>query len=175
MLFLAHYGAREGARSWALMPETRIDVPLTAVDLAISRELFARALTRLAFPDGVPHSEIRELSVPPLSRTTFLGHPFQGGVGGEAALDQRLRAAETATPIIRHYQEMAFRAAIAANYVPFRTGGLDPLLRDPTDGNTIITLAGTGPLLPSGARGQPGEGTCRHVVKKKLRPPTTHA
>ena len=126
------------------------EIPLTAHDQAIGREIWVRAVTyELYGKDGTPKDQ-RVLEVWNAWRNqvdayqdastgapTFCGHPLDR-VSSPAGVTHRWElarpvwvAACTATRLVRRYIRVAADAAVTAGYVPTRAGILDPLLRDP--------------------------------------------
>ena len=87
-----------------------MEIPATAPDVAFSREIFARALSRTA---------------------------PQGPLDAWLALPTTQDAATEIKAAIRAYASAAMAAAVADGYVPHATGFLDPLLADPLDEGTI--------------------------------------
>ena len=87
-----------------------MEIPATAPDVAFSREIFARALSRTA-PSGALDAWL--------------------------ALPSTQDAAAEIKAAIRAYASAAMAAAVADGYVPHATGFLDPLLADPLDEGTI--------------------------------------
>ena len=112
---------------------------LTCVDEAIARELYARMVTAELFRAAdlpIP----RDLEVTPRPPETFAGVDL---VDDSARLHRALRRAAHK---LGRYIEKAYLCAVSNNYVPLRTGVLDPLLRDPLDSTHWDGLAGTGPI-----------------------------
>ena len=112
---------------------------LTCVDEAITRELYARMVTAELFRAAdlpIP----RDLEVTPRPPETFAGVDL---VDDSARLHRALRRAAHK---LGRYIEKAYLCAVSNNYVPLRTGVLDPLLRDPLDSTHWDGLAGTGPI-----------------------------
>ena len=87
-----------------------LEIPATAPDVAFSREIFARALSRTA---------------------------PQGALDAWLALPSTQDAAAEIKAAIRAYASAAMAAAVADGYVPHATGFLDPLLADPLADDTI--------------------------------------
>ena len=126
------------------------EIPLTAHDQAIVRELWCRAVTyELYGKDGTPkdqrvlevwnawRSKIDAYQDASTGAPTFCGHPLDR-VSSPAGLTHRWElaspvweAACTSTRLVRRYIRVAADAAVTAGYVPTRAGILDPLLRDP--------------------------------------------
>ena len=90
--------------------EKFMDIPSTAPDVAFSREIFARALSRKA---------------------------PAGALGDWLTLPEAQDAATEIKAAIRAYSSAAMKAAVVDGYVPHTTGYLDPTLADPLDENTI--------------------------------------
>ena len=112
---------------------------LTCVDEAIARELFARMLTAELYREkDLPTP--RDLEVTPRHPESFAGVDL---VEDTARLHRALR--RTAHKLGR-YIDKAYLFAVTNNYLPLRTGVLDPLLRDPLDSTQWDGLAGTGPI-----------------------------
>ena len=112
---------------------------LTCVDEAIARELYARMVTAELFREAdlpIP----RDLEVTPRPPETFAGVDL---VDDSERLHRALRRAAHK---LGRYIEKAYLCAVSNNYVPLRTGVLDPLLRDPLDSTHWDSLAGTGPI-----------------------------
>ena len=112
---------------------------LTCVDEAIARELYARMVTAELYREQdlpIP----RDLEVTPRPPETFAGVDL---VSDSARLHRALRRAAHK---LGRYLEKAYLFAITNNYVPLRTGVLDPLLRDPLDSTHWAGMAGTGPI-----------------------------
>ena len=133
------------------------EIPLTAHDQAIVRELWCRAMTyKLYGEPGTPKDQ-RVLEVwnawqgkiaayqdASTGEPTFCGHPLDR-VSSPAKLTHRWElarpvweAACTATRLVRRYIRVAADAAVTAGYVPTRAGILDPLLRDPMTVRELI-------------------------------------
>ena len=87
-----------------------LEIPATAPDVAFSREIFARALSRTA---------------------------PQGALDAWLALPSTQDTAAEIKAAIRAYASAAMAAAVADGYVPHATGFLDPLLADPLADDTI--------------------------------------
>ena len=116
-----------------------ITFSLTCVDEAIARELFARMITAELYRDmDLPLP--RDLEVTPRPSETFAGVDL---VDDSARLHKALRRAAHK---LGRYIEKAYLFAVTNNYIPLRTGVLDPLLRDPMDSTQYPGLAGTGPI-----------------------------
>ena len=126
------------------------ELPLTAHDQAIVRELWCRAVTYILYgKDGTPkdqrvlevwnawRSKIDAYQDASTGEPTFCGHPLDrvsspGGATHRWELARPVwEAACTATRLVRRYIRVAADAAVTAGYVPTRAGILDPLLRDP--------------------------------------------
>ena len=115
---------------------------LTCVDEAIARELFARMVTAELYRDkDLPMP--RDLEVTPRPSETFAGVDL---VEDSARLHRALRRAAHK---LGRYIDKAYLFAVTNNYVPLRTGVLDPLLRNPLDSTQWPGLAGTGPIAGS--------------------------
>lgn len=115
---------------------------LTCVDEAIARELFARMVTAELYRDkDLPMP--RDLEVTPRPAETFAGVDL---VDDSARLHRALRRAAHK---LGRYIDKAYLFAVTNNYVPLRTGVLDPLLRNPLDSTQWPGLAGTGPIAGS--------------------------
>ena len=87
-----------------------MEIPATAPDVAFSREIFVRALSRKA-PSGALDAWL--------------------------ALPETQDAAIEIKNAIRNYASAAMVAAVADGYVPYATGFMDPLLADPLDESTL--------------------------------------
>ena len=126
------------------------EIPLTAHDQAIVREIWCRAVTYdLYGKHGTPkdqrvlevwtawHGKIDAYQDASTGEPTFCGHPLDrvSSPGGTTHRWELARpvwmAACTATRLVRRYIRVAADAAVTAGYVPTRAGILDPLLRNP--------------------------------------------
>ena len=126
------------------------EIPLTAHDQAIVRELWCRGVTYLLYGEQGTPKDQRVLEVwnawrgkvaayqdASTGEPTFCGHPLDrvsspGGLTHRWELARPVwEAACTATRLVRRYIRVAADAAVTAGYVPTRAGILDPLLRDP--------------------------------------------
>ena len=113
---------------------------LTCVDEAIARELYARMVTAELYREKdlpIP----RDLEVTPRPPESFAGVDLASDA---ARLHRALRRAAHK---LGRYIDKAYLFAVTNNYVPLRTGVLDPLLRDPLDSTQWAGLAGTGMVL----------------------------
>ena len=127
------------------------EIPLTAHDQAIVRELWVRGVSYALYGrNGTPKDQ-RVLEVwnswrnkidaykdATSGEPTFCGHPLDR-VSSPAGLEHRWElarpvweAACNTTRLVRRYIRVAADTAVTAGYVPTRAGILDPLLRDPT-------------------------------------------
>ena len=97
----------------ASRPDRFIEIPSTPPDIALSRELFARALSRRA-PEG--------------------------SLDAWVTLPETHAAALEIKHAIREYASAAMVAAVVDGYVPHATGFLDPLLADPLAEKTITRV-----------------------------------
>ena len=141
------------------------ELPLTAHDQAIVRELWCRAVTYALYgKDGTPkdqrvlevwnawRSKIDAYQDASTGEPTFCGHPLDR-VSSPAGLTHRWElarpvweAACTATRLVRRYIRVAADAAVTAGYVPTRAGILDPLLRNPLTVGAHVDQVGIGPM-----------------------------
>ena len=148
----------EGLTLAQMFEDFVVTFSLTCVDEAIARELFARMVTAELYRETELPSP-RDLEVTPRSPESFAGVDL---VSDAARLHHALRRAAHK---LGRYIDKAYLFAVTNNYVPLRTGVLDPLLRDPLDSTQWAGLAGTGPI--EGSRPM-ATHLIREVVKDDL-------
>ena len=125
------------------------EIPLTAHDHGIVRELWVRSISHALYGSNGTPKDQRVLDVwtawcgKQEERKDFNGQPTFCGfpldlVQSPGGLEKRWElalpvweAACNATRVVRRYIRIAADAAVTAGYVPTRAGILDPLLRDP--------------------------------------------